>query len=319
MFNLSHEIVGTPKEVGSNVQCFKIGDHDEVGTYVNSCRECEYCDDGLKAYCSNGAVFTFDNIDADGSITDGGYSTYIIVLLQNTRELPTSPGSTFAMRWNYCLLSHDAPKDEPASKSLGEIGLGGLGHLAVKFGKSFGLKVTVFSTNISKKDKALNLLGADKFVVSSDKQQMAALAKSLDFILNTASADIPFNPYLSVVKTAGVLALVEFPSEVKFSPASFNRGMKTVSGSVTGDTKETQEMLDFCASSKIYPEIEFVPIQYANGALERMIKRDVKYWFVIDIENSLKRHGCRRKKGFEFWQFILEHVDICKWRTFILF
>ncbi|XP_056173612.1 probable cinnamyl alcohol dehydrogenase 1 [Syzygium oleosum] len=173
-------------------------------------------------------------------------------------------------------------------KSLGVIGLGGLGHMAVKFGKAFGLKVTVFSTSISKKEEALNLLGADHFVVSSDQEQMKAMAKSLNFIIDTASGDHPFDPYMSLLKTGGILALVGFPSEVKFSPGSLNIGMKTVSGSKTGGTKDIPKMMDFCAAQKIYPKIELIPIDYANEALERLIKRDVKYRFVIDIENSLK-------------------------------
>ncbi|KAL8053408.1 hypothetical protein ABFX02_05G069000 [Erythranthe guttata] len=173
-------------------------------------------------------------------------------------------------------------------KSLGVVGLGGLGHLAVKFGKAFGLKVTVFSTSISKREEALNLLGADNFVISSDEKQMRGLEKSFDFIINTASGDISFDLYLSLLKTAGVLALVGFPSEVKFSPGSLSLGAKTITGSITGGTKQTQEMLDFCAAHKIYPEIELIPIQYSNEALERLIKKDVKYRFVIDIANSLK-------------------------------
>ncbi|KAF5477942.1 hypothetical protein F2P56_004546 [Juglans regia] len=173
-------------------------------------------------------------------------------------------------------------------KSLGVIGLGGLGHMAVKFGKAFGLNVTVFSTSLSKKEESLSLLGADRFVLSSDQEQMKALDKSFDFIIDTASGDHPFDPYMALLKTAGVLVLVGFPSEVKFNPASLNLGMKTVSGSIAGGTKVTQEMLDFCAAHKVYPKIEVIPIEYANEALERLIKRDVKYRFVIDIEKSLK-------------------------------
>uniref|UniRef100_A0A2P2MQ64 Putative cinnamyl alcohol dehydrogenase 1 n=1 Tax=Rhizophora mucronata TaxID=61149 RepID=A0A2P2MQ64_RHIMU len=179
-------------------------------------------------------------------------------------------------------------------KSLGVIGLGGLGHMAVKFGKEFGLKVTVFSTSISKKDEALSLLRADHFVISSDEEQMKALSKSLDFIVDTASGDHPFDPYMSLLKIGGVLLLVGFPSEIKLSPLNLIiapdalAGEKTIIGSVTGGTRVTREMLDFCAAHKIYPEIEVIPIQYVNEAHERMIKRDVKYRFVIDIENSLK-------------------------------
>lgn len=287
-----HEIVGIVREVGSNIQRFKVGDHVGVGTYVNSCRDCEYCNDRLEVYCSKGAVFTFNSIDADGTVTKGGYSSYIVVHERYCFTIPknyppalAAPLLCAGITVYSPMMRHNMNKP---GKSLGVIGLGGLGHLAVKFGKAFGLNVSVFSTSISKKDEALNLLGADNFVVSSDEQQMMAMAKSLDFIINTASGDIPFDPYLSLLKTAGVLVLVGVPSEVKFHPASIVMGMKTISGSATGGTKEIQEMLEFCADREIYPNVEIIPIQYANEALERLIKRDVKYRFVIDIENSLE-------------------------------
>ncbi|KAA8550499.1 hypothetical protein F0562_002183 [Nyssa sinensis] len=141
---------------------------------------------------------------------------------------------------------------------------------------------------MSKKEEASNKLGADKFVVSSDQQQMTALASSLDFIIDTASGDHPFDPYMSLLKTSGTLVLVGAPSEIKPSPLSLLRGMKSISGSATGGTKEREEMLDLCAARKIYPEIEIISIQYINEALERLIKSNVKYRFVIDIENSLR-------------------------------
>lgn len=173
-------------------------------------------------------------------------------------------------------------------KSLGVIGLGGLGHMAVKFGKAFGLKVTAFSTSESKKEAALKLLGADKFVISSDKKQMESMTNSLDFIIDTASGDHPFDPYMSLLKVGGVLVLVGFPSEVRLHPGSLSYGSRSIAGSLTGGTKETQAMLEFCAANKVYPEIELINIEYINEALERLVKRDVKYRFVIDIQNSLK-------------------------------
>ncbi|KAJ4711749.1 cinnamyl-alcohol dehydrogenase [Melia azedarach] len=287
-----HEIVGIVKEVGPNVCRFKVGDHVGVGTYVNSCRDCEYCNHGLEVHCAKGSVYTFNAIDADGTITKGGYSSYIVVHERYCFSIPNNYPLASAAPLLCAGITVYTPmmrhKMNRPGKSLGVIGLGGLGHMAVKFGKAFGLTVTVFSTSTSKKEEALNLLGADKFVVSSDLEQMKALAKSLDFIVDTASGDHPFDAYMSLLKVAGVYVLVGFPSEVKFSPASLNIGAKTVSGSVTGGTKETQEMLDYCAANKIYPQIEIIPIQHANEALERLIKRDVKYRFVIDIENSLK-------------------------------
>ncbi|KAF8028097.1 hypothetical protein BT93_E0875 [Corymbia citriodora subsp. variegata] len=287
-----HEIVGIVKDIGSSVQRFKVGDHIGVGTYVNSCRECESCNDRQENNCEKGSVYTFDGIDADGTVTKGGYSSYIVVHERYCFRIPENYPLALAAPLLCAGITVYAPmmrhKMNQPGKALGVIGLGGLGHMAVKFGKAFGLKVTVFSTSISKKEEALSLLGADHFVISSDQEQMKAMAKSLNFIIDTASGDHPFDPYMSLLKTGGVLALVGFPGEVKFSPASLNIGMKTVSGSITGGTKDIQEMLDFCAAQKVYPKIELIPIDYANEALERLIKRDVKYRFVIDIENSLK-------------------------------
>lgn len=287
-----HEIVGVVKEVGPNVQRFKIGDHVGVGTYVNSCRDCEYCNDGLEVVCVKGSTFTFNGVDVDGTITKGGYSSFIVVHERYCYRIPDNYPPASAAPLLCAGITVYAPmmrhKMNQPGKSLGVIGLGGLGHMAVKFGKAFGLKVTVFSTSSSKRDEALKLLQADNFVVASDEEQMKAMAKSLDFIVDTASGDHPFDQYMSLLKTGGILVLVGFPSEVKFSPASLNIGMRTVTGSTTGGVKETQEMLDFCASKKIYPEIELIPVSYINEALERLIKKDVKYRFVIDIENSLK-------------------------------
>ncbi|XP_044487696.1 probable cinnamyl alcohol dehydrogenase 1 [Mangifera indica] len=287
-----HEIVGIVKEVGSGVSRFKVGDHVGVGTYVNSCRDCEYCNGGLEVHCVKGAVFTFNGIDADGTVTKGGYSSYIVVherycfRIPNNYPLASAAPLLCAGITVYTpMMRHNI--NQPG-KSLGVIGLGGLGHMAVKFGKAFGLKVTVFSTSAYKKEEALNLLGADTFVLSSDAEQMKAISKSLDFIVDTASGDHPFDQYLSLLRATGAYVLVGFPGEIKFSPASLIIGAKTFSGSVTGGTKGTQEMLDFCAAHKIYPQIEMVPVQYVNEALERLIKKDVKYRFVIDIANSLK-------------------------------
>ncbi|GAA0167605.1 oxidoreductase [Lithospermum erythrorhizon] len=287
-----HEITGIVKEVGSNVTRFKIGDQVGIGTYVNSCRECEYCDDGWEVYCKKGAVMTFDGIDADGTVTKGGYSSYIVVHERYCFTIPenlplelAAPLLCAGITVYTPMIKHNM--NQPG-KSLGVIGLGGLGHLAVKIGKAFGLNVTVFSTSISKKDEAITLLGADKFVIASDEQQMTVLARSLDFIINTASGNIPFDMYLSLLKVNGVLVLAGVPKEVKFGPGSLIWGTKTIAGALPGGVKHTQEMLDFCAAHKIYPEIEMIPIQYTNEALERLIKKDVKYRFVIDVANSLQ-------------------------------
>ncbi|GMP48760.1 hypothetical protein CsSME_00016006 [Camellia sinensis var. sinensis] len=287
-----HEIAGIVKEVGSNVHHFKVGDHVGVGTYVNSCRDCEYCGMDMDVYCSKGSVRTFNSVDVDGTITKGGYSSYIVVHQRYCFRIPNDFPLAAAAPLLCAGITVYSPmmrhKMNQPGKSLGVIGLGGLGHLAVKFGKAFGLSVTVFSTSITKKDEALNKLGADKFVISSDEEQMKAMVNSLNFVIDTASGDHPFDPYMKLLKTGGTLVLVGVPSEVKLNPISLIMGMKSISGSATGGTKERQEMLDFCAAQKIYPEIEIIPIEYINEALERLIKGDVKYRFVIDIENSLK-------------------------------
>ncbi|XP_059461132.1 probable cinnamyl alcohol dehydrogenase 1 [Corylus avellana] len=287
-----HEIAGIVKEVGTNVHRFKVGDHVGVGTYVNSCRDCEFCNKKLEVHCAKGAVYTFNGIDMDGTITKGGYSDYIVVHERYCYTIPDSYPLASAAPLLCAGITVYAPmmrhKMNQVGKSLGVIGLGGLGHMAVKFGKAFGLNVTVFSTSISKKEEALSLLGADKFVVSSDQKEMEALVKSLDFIIDTASGEHPLDPYISILKTTGILVVVCAPSELKFNPLGLLLEMRTITGSGVGGTKDIQEMLNFCAAHKIYPQIEVVPIQYANEALERLLKKDVKYRFVIDIENSLK-------------------------------
>ncbi|KAL7174394.1 hypothetical protein ACSBR2_033622 [Camellia fascicularis] len=287
-----HEIAGIVKEVGSNVHHLKVGDHVGVGTYVNSCRDCEYCGMDMDVHCSKGLVRTFNSIDVDGTITKGGYSSYIVVHQRYCFRIPNDYPLAAAAPLLCAGITVYSPmmwhKMNQPGKSLGVIGLGGLGHLAVKFGKAFGLSVTVFSTSITKKDEALNKLRADKFLISSDEEQMKSMVNSLDFIIDTASGDHPFDLYMKLLKTGGTLVLVGGPSEVKLNPTSLIVSMKSISGSATGGTKERQEMLDFCAAQKIYPEIEMIPIEYINEALEGLIKRDVKYRFVIDIENSLK-------------------------------
>nr|ACF80163.1 unknown [Zea mays] len=244
-----HEIAGVVTQVGADVKGFKVGDH-------------------------------------------GGYSTHIVVHERYCFKIPdgyplakAAPLLCAGITVYTPMMRHNM--NQPG-KSLGVIGLGGLGHMAVKFGKAFGLKVTVFSTSESKRDEAINLLGADNFVISSDTQQMESLKNSLHFIIDTASGDHPFDPYFSLLKVGGVMTLVGFPSEIKMHPASLILGARTLSGSVVGGIKDIQEMVNFCAANNIYPEIEIIKIDYINEALARLVNRDVKYRFVIDIENSFK-------------------------------
>ncbi|XP_020595510.1 putative cinnamyl alcohol dehydrogenase 4 [Phalaenopsis equestris] len=286
-----HEIIGIVTDAGAGVTCFKTGNVVGVGAYVNSCRECEYCNAYTEPHCAKGATMTFNSIDIDGSFTKGGYSSYIVVHQRYCFLIPQGYPPAMAAPLLCAGITVYSPMkyynmNQPG-KSLGVIGLGGLGHLAIKFAKSFGLNVIVFSTSASKEEEAIHLLGADRFVISSDKQQMQSFTKSLDFIIDTASGNHPLDAFVSLLKPRGVLVIVG-DIEVKLKSVDLIHGSKAIAASTVGGTKDIQEMLQFCAANKIYPEIEIIEIQYINEALERLVNRDVKYRFVIDVENSLK-------------------------------
>ncbi|GMH29596.1 hypothetical protein Nepgr_031439 [Nepenthes gracilis] len=291
-----HEIAGYIKEVGANVQRFKVGDRVGIGSCVNSCRECKLCKSFLEYHCEKGRTLAHNDIDIDGSITRGGYSTFVVVHERYVFKIPDSYPLEFAAPLLCAGISIWAPMkeykmDQQPGKRLGVIGLGGVGHMAVKFGKFFGLNVTVISTSIWKKDDALTSLGADQFVLSSNEHEMKAITKSLDFIIDTRSDNHPsesLDPYLVLLKNTGVYVIKGAPTQIKFNPLHLILGRMTIAGFVIDGTKITHEMLDFCAEHKIYPIIETIPIQYVNEAHDRIMKKDVKYRFVIDIENSLK-------------------------------
>ncbi|KAK2643884.1 hypothetical protein Ddye_019079 [Dipteronia dyeriana] len=279
-------------DVGGNVERFKAGDHVAVGSYVNSCRDCEECNEGLEVYCSKKLVPTFNSIDEDGTVTKGGFSSFILVHQRYCFKIPDNYPLAFAAPLLCAGISVYTPmmhhKMNQPGKHLGVVGLGGLGHMAVLFGKAFGLHVTVFSTSASKKEEALNLLGADNFVLSNDEHQMKSLTRSLDFIVDSASGDHSFDQYLALLKTKGILPwlAIQMKSKSLLIPFYLVR-MRSIGGSWTGGTRHTQEMLNFCGVHKIYPQIEIISIQYTYEAFERMMNNDVKYRFVIDIENSL--------------------------------
>lgn len=287
-----HEIVGVVTAVGSDVATFKVGDHVGVGTYVDSCRQCDYCNARREIHCDQMPIGTFNRIDKDGTITKGGYSTHIVVHERYCQKIPDGYPLEKAAPLLCAGITVYTPMKKynmnQPGKSLGVVGLGGLGHMAVKFGKTFGLNVTVISTSESKREEAVRLLGVDRFIVSKDNDQMASAAKSLDFIIDTASGDHPFDPYLSLLKIDGIMVLVSFPSEIKISPFSLNFGSRCIAGSVTGGTKDTEEMIEFCAKNKVYPDVDIIGIEYANEALKRLAKGDASHRFVIDIANTLK-------------------------------
>ena len=281
-----HEIVGRVARVGSAVTKFKAGDLAGVGCMVDSCRHCPNCADGYEQYCNNGTVWTYNARDHAGAITFGGYSTAIVVdeayvlRIPPALDLAATAPLLCAGITTYSPLRHW--KVGPGSK-LGIMGLGGLGHMGLKFGRAFGAHVVQFTTSSAKAADALRL-GAHEVVLSTDLAAMAAQARSFDFILDTVSAPHDVNAYLGLLKRDGTLALVGVPDEpLSVAPFAILSKRASLAGSAIGGIAETQEMLDYCAAHGIVSDIEMIPIQQINTAYERMLKGDVKYRFVIDI------------------------------------
>lgn len=282
-----HEIVGRVAAVGNHVTKFKTGDMAGVGCLVDSCRECDYCNEGLEQYCQGGNVFTYSGIEKDGkTVTQGGYSNKIVVeerfVLKVSEKLSPAHAAPLlcAGITTYSPLRH---WKVGKGHKIGIIGLGGLGHMAIKFAASFGAEVTVLSTTPNKKEDALKL-GAHSFIVTKDEEQVKLVANTFDFILDTLSASHDYNMYVSMLKVDGTLICVGLPPEPITVPAFnlvFTR--KCVAGSLIGGLPETQEMLDYCAANNIVSDIEVIPIQKIQEAYERMLMNDIKYRFVIDM------------------------------------
>src|SRR5688572_15127377 len=286
-----HEIVGRVLRVGSAVKKFKEGDLAAVGCMVDSCRTCANCQRGLEQYCTNGFTLTYNSPDKHlGGVTYGGYSDRIVV--DEAFTLKISPKLDLAATapllcagiTTYSPLRHW--KVGPGQK-VGIVGLGGLGHMGVKFARAFGAHVVLFTTSPAKAADALRL-GAHEVVVSTDADAMKAHLKSFDFILDCVSAQHDVNEYLQLLKLDGTLCLVGAP-EHPLPVAAFNLLLprKQFAGSGIGGIAETQEMLDFCAQHNITADVEIIAIQDINRAYERLLKGDVKYRFVIDTA-SLK-------------------------------
>ena len=280
-----HEIVGKISKVGDHVRNFKVGDIAGVGCMVDSCQVCENCKDGLEQYCLDGNTQTYNNLDREGVPTYGGYSNNIVVReefalhISEKLSLAATAPLLCAGITTYSPLKH---WKVGKGHQLAVLGLGGLGHMAVKFGVAFGAEVTVLSTSPSK-EEAAKALGAHHFVVTSDAEQLKAVTGKFDFILDTVSADHDMNRYLSLLRTNGVHIVVGVPAPYAIHPFSLIGGRKSLAGSGIGGIKETQEMLDFCASNNIVSEIELIDIKDITTAYERMLKGDVRYRFVIDM------------------------------------
>ena len=282
-----HEIVGKVVKVGSAVKNFKVGDLAGTGCLVDSCRVCENCKEDLEQYCLNGGSATYNGTEQDKKTpTYGGYSNTIVVnedfVLHISEKLSLAAAAPLLCAG---ITTYSPLKYWKVGKGhkLAVVGLGGLGHMAVKFGVAFGAEVTVLSTSPSKEADAKKL-GAHKFVVTSDAEQVKASKGIFNFILDTVSAPHDFNLYLSLLKTNGTMICVGVPDKpAAIAAFSIIGGRKSLTGSGIGGLAETQEMLDFCAEHNIVSDIEMIEMKDIQTAYERMEKGDVRYRFVIDM------------------------------------
>ncbi|MEU5614767.1 NAD(P)-dependent alcohol dehydrogenase [Streptomyces sparsogenes] len=285
-----HEIAGIVTEVGPGVTKYAVGDRVGVGCFVDSCRECENCLAGEEQYCLKVEVPTYNGEQYDGEPTYGGYSTHIVVDENYALRIPDGLSLDVAaplLCAGITLYSPLAHWNAGPGKKVAIVGLGGLGHMGVKIAHAMGAEVTVLSQSLRKKDDGLRL-GADHFYATSDESTFTELAGSFDLIVNTVSANIPLDSYLSLLKRDGTMVHVggpEFPSS--FHQFSLIMGRKSMAGSKIGGIRQTQEMLDFCAGHGFGAEIEVITGDQINEAYDRVVSSDVRYRFVIDIA-SLK-------------------------------
>ncbi len=284
-----HEIVGHVTEIGSDVVNFNVGDLVAVGCLVDSCRECDPCKQDLEQFCANNATFTYGSPDPiSGGITHGGYSTQIVVTehfvlrVSDKLDIKAVAPLLCAGITTYSPLMHW--KVGPGQK-VGIIGLGGLGHMGVKFSAAMGAHTVMITRSASKGEDA-KALGADEVLLSTDEDQMAAAAGTFDLLLNTIPVGHDINPYLPLLKIDKTMVAVG-ATPVDFHTMGVIFGRKNVAGSLIGGIKETQEMLDFCAEHNIVSDVEMISMNDVNQAWERVMKSDVRYRFVIDMA-SLK-------------------------------
>ncbi|MGI0117124.1 NAD(P)-dependent alcohol dehydrogenase [Zooshikella sp. RANM57] len=287
-----HEIIGHVTAVGNNVSRFKVGDTVGVGCMVDSCRTCSACNDGLEQFCQEGMVSTYNGQDRhDQHITYGGYSENIVVSERFVLNIPnqldpaTAAPILCAGITTYSPLKHF--NIQPGHK-VGILGMGGLGHMGVKFAKAMGAEVTIFTRSESKVAEAKKQ-GADHVIISRDPEQMTAATETFDFLLDTIPVQHDLNPYINCLKYDGVHILVGLlePIEPALQASALVMKRRILVGSLIGGIPETQEVLDFCAEHNISCDVEMLKIQDINAAYERMKKGDVKYRFVIDMA-SLK-------------------------------
>lgn len=282
-----HEIVGKVLAIGNKVSKFKVGDLAAVGCIVDSCGHCHQCNEGEEQFCENGWTLVFNAPDKiSGGMTYGGFSEEIVtkedyvVHVPESLDLPSAAPILCAGITTYSPLKH---WQAGPGKNVAILGVGGLGHMAVKIAKAMGAHVTVFTHSPSKIDDAKRL-GADDVVLSSDAEQMKNCPRQ-DMILDTVSAKHDVNVYLNLLKKDGSLVLVGLPNEpLEVGAFSVVNGRRNFSGSVIGGIRETQEVLDFCAKHNITADIELINVNQINDAFERLEKNDVKYRFVVDMK-----------------------------------
>jgi uncharacterized zinc-type alcohol dehydrogenase-like protein len=284
-----HEIVGRITQVGSGVTRFKVGDLGGVGCFVDSCRVCQSCKEGVEQYCEGHLVATYNGTEKDETTpTYGGYSSQIVMDENYTLKIPTNLPLEGVAPLLCAGITTYSPlnrfKVGPGQK-VGVVGLGGLGHMGVKLAVSMGAEVTVFSTSPTKEADARSL-GAHHFVVTKDPQNLEPLANKFDFILDTVSAQHDVNMYLNLLRRERVMVLVGGPEKpLELASFSLITNGRSLVGSMIGGIRETQEMLDYCAEKNITSDVEVIPIQQINEAYERTIKSDVRYRFVIDMKS----------------------------------
>ncbi|HEU5351154.1 MAG TPA: NAD(P)-dependent alcohol dehydrogenase [Terracidiphilus sp.] len=286
-----HEIVGRVSAAGSAVTRFKAGDVAAVGVIIDSCRRCASCNRGEEHFCFEGATLTYGAKDrVDGSTTMGGYSSNYVVDERFAHTVPANLNLAAVAPLLCAGITTYSPLrhwQAGPGKKVGIVGLGGLGHMGLKFAHSFGAHVVQLTTSLKKKEDALRL-GADEVLLSTDARAMAAHTRSFDFILDTASAPHALEPYVSLLKQDGTLTLVGLPDKpAEVSVFSLIARRASVAGSMIGGMPETQRMLDYCGEKNITADVEVIPIQKVDEAFERMMRQDVKYRFVIDMA-SLK-------------------------------
>jgi len=289
-----HEIVGKVVKVGSKVTKFKEGDHAGVGCFVDSCGGCKNCKNHEEQFCLKGASMTYNSTEQDKKTpTYGGYSSQIVVKSDYALKVSDKFKSLDAVAPLLCAgITTFSPlhqyKDKVVGKSIGVVGLGGLGHMAVKIASSMGAEVTVFSTSEGKKDDAFKL-GAKHFVVSKNEEEMKKVKGTLSFVIDTVAAHHEFVGYLDALETHGVLVFVGIsPDALNLPLFPIVGGNKIIAGSMIGGIKETQEMLDYCAEKGIVSDIELISFDRIEEAYERTIKSDVKYRFVLDTKTLKK-------------------------------